>query len=255
MSILDRIGRAKNWPVKLHASQVLKLNASGTLEPFTLHEIVETFLNDLAQPPVPKSGSSSDRQRKRSIEALEAFSHLLWELSSVRMIQGELADASITIDILTNSLRDLAVGNVAPMLMPVRAQNPGPVRMDIQVTRAHAAAAMEALIRTGEDRRSAALTVAKAIQDWRELFRARSSAPLWKVVARWRDDLRARARPKPAVIGELTTPDLTYGGLLEHWEDLKRPTHPNHAPGREHEHALDLIRMRKGWHDSGKVPS
>jgi len=90
---------------------------------------------------------------------------------------------------LLAALADLDEGISTAMLRRAMAGNAPTTAMLDRFSRAQAASAMECLMRCGLSRRDAAREVAKAIEG--RSYAQGYGRDLWKVVARWRDDLRA----------------------------------------------------------------
>ena len=100
---------------------------------------------------------------------------------------------------LVAALADLDEGIATPMLTRAKAGNAPGTRMLDRFSRAQAASAMECLIRCGLSRRDAAGEVAKGIEG--RSYAQGYDRELWRVVARWRDDVLYVPHPAVWTIG------------------------------------------------------
>lgn len=134
---------------------------------------------------------------------------------------------------LLGALVDLDQGIRSPMLTKVKAGNAPTTRMLDRFDRAYAAAAMQCLMMSGLGREGAAKRVAKAIEG--RSYAQGHGRDLWRVVARWRDDLRApRADPEERGVS-------SYKTALKMTEEMAKA--PN-APERLRYHATRLLNMK-----------
>ena len=237
---------------KLKPSRVLRFEQNGASTVITLDELVDKLLRDLTRPVTRKHGNLSNQKREEAIALLNTLNMFLMELSNCQFVSGDVSNIIGTLNLLSLSLRDLRQGSVAPILKPERAYNRSLLPTYIRITRAHAAAAMEALIRAGMKRPAAAQDVAKQISGWDNILMSSSASPPWKSVSRWRDELKIRTRGKSSMNGDLNLAEYAYLQLIEIWEKFTDPNHPNYTP--QYKLALQLISMRKHEHDSGKGP-
>jgi len=103
------------------------------------------------------------------------------------------------------ALNDLDHGSANPIVKPSKVGGKGPISAASKSARAHAAAAMELLIRSGVDRNTAAATVARRIKNWKWGQVGRTTR---KQVEDWRDAAKTTERH---VAQEATT----YWAILE----------------------------------------
>lgn len=120
---------------------------------------------------------------------------------------------------LASALASLDRGLVEPMLKRAQSGNAPPLGLSDLLNRAHAAAAMHALMKGGYSRKEAARYVAKKIEG--RTYAQVERGELWQAVARWRAELQAPSADPSAV------DVLKFRAFFPHIDRIRRDLPPS----------------------------